>query len=205
VKFGYSRKNFEKVREFRYGENWPVVYILEDGREAYIGESVNAYKRASQHYDKPERAKLSSMYVIADDEYNKSATLDIEASLIKYFAGEGRYLLQNQNFGLQESDYYDRERYQAKFVKVWENLQDLKVVEKDLHVIENSDLFKFSPYKALTQDQQDTVYKIVGHIENNFPHPHLVTGECSYDFITENIEASFQNSKGFAIKYGDWP
>lgn len=176
-RFDYSKDTFSKIKGYRYGENWPVIYILEDGREAYIGETTAAYRRASQHYEKADRAKLKAMYLIADDEYNKSATLDIESSLIRYMSGDGKYLLQNANFGIQESEYFDRERYQAKFEVIWSELQKLNIVDNDLSVIQNSDLFKYSPYKALTQDQLDVVDKIMDGIRSGSRTSHLVSGE----------------------------
>ena len=176
-KFAYKKENFGKLKEYRFGANWPIVYILEDGKEAYIGESVSAYKRANQHFEKAERSKLNNMYVIADEEYNKSATQDIESSLIKYMSGDGKYLLQNANFGIQESDYYDRERYRAKFETIWKELQKLNIVEKDLVQVENSDLFKYSPYKALSDDQLEVVKNILDLIKNGIQRPNVVSGE----------------------------
>lgn len=176
-KFTYKKEVLNKLKEYRFGVNWPIVYILEDGKEAYIGESVSAYKRANQHLERADRSKLDNMFVIADEEYNKSATLDIEASLIKYMSGDGKYLLQNANFGIHESDYYDRERYRAKFETIWKDLQRLDIVEKDLVQVENSDLFKYSPYKALSEDQLKVVKDILELIKNGIERPNLVTGE----------------------------
>jgi len=96
------------MKEYRFGDNWPVVYILEDGKEAYVGESVSVFNRANQHLINTNRSKLNNMFVIADDEYNKSATLDIESMLIKFMAGDGQYLLQNANHGILDANYYDR-------------------------------------------------------------------------------------------------
>ncbi|MBN1331652.1 DUF2075 domain-containing protein [Candidatus Dojkabacteria bacterium] len=176
-KFDYKKGNFDLIKIYRYGENWPIVYILEDGKEAYVGETNTACRRATQHYGNEERAKLKSLYIIADDEYNKSATLDIESSLIRYMSGDGKYLLQNGNSGIQESNYYDRERYQAKFETIWKELQKINIVKNDLLQIENSDLFKYSPYKALTEDQLAVVGEIMRSIENGEKIPHLVSGE----------------------------
>lgn len=176
-KFAYRKELIGKLKRYRFGTNWPIVYILEDGKEAYIGESVNAYKRASQHFERAERSKLKNMYVIADEEYNKSATQDIESSLIKYMSGDGKYLLQNVNFGIHESDYYDKERYRAKFETIWKELQKLDIVEKDLVQVENSDLFKYSPYKALSEDQLEVVRNILDLIKNGVQRPNIVSGE----------------------------
>jgi hypothetical protein len=175
--YEYSMENLDQIRGYRFGDNWPVVYILENGREAYIGQTVSAYKRARQHIENPERKKLSRAYIIADQEYNKSAVLDIESSLIKYFAGDGKYLLQNGNKGLSNHDYYDRERYKAKFETIWKDLQEKGLAKQDLLDIENSDLFKFSPYKTLSEDQLDVVQTLLEHIGEEGASAHLISGE----------------------------
>ena len=40
-----------------YGSNWPVVYLIhnDDTKEAYVGETLNAGKRAGQHWKTEER------------------------------------------------------------------------------------------------------------------------------------------------------
>jgi uncharacterized protein len=176
-KYDYSVENLHQIKEYRFGNNWPVVYILEDGREAYIGQTVNAYRRTKQHIEKTEKKKLVSAYIIADQEYNKSAVLDIESSLIKYISADGKYLLQNGNKGLSNHDYYDRERYKAKFGTIWKDLQERGLATNDLFDIENSDLFKFSPYKTLSEDQLQVVKKILGSIEEGKESAHLISGE----------------------------
>ncbi len=176
-RYNYTKSSLEDVKNYRFGNNWPVVYILENGKEAYIGEAGSAYRRAQQHLQNPERLKLNNFYIIADDEYNKSATLDIESSLIKYMSGDGKYLLQNANGGIQESDYYDRERYQAKFEVVWNELRKRKIVNKDLKQIENTDLFKYSPYKSLSPDQLYVVESMLNSIKSNEYSSYIVSGE----------------------------
>ena len=99
-RYNYTKSSLEEVKDYRFGNNWPVLYILENGKEAYIGEAGSAYRRAQQHLQNPDRLKLHNLYIIADDEYNKSATLDIESSLIKYMSGDGKYLLENGNAGI---------------------------------------------------------------------------------------------------------
>jgi len=106
------------------------------------------------------------MYIIYDIEYNKSATLDIESQLIQHIAAEESLILQNRNEGLRDHHYYDREKYLAKFEEIWKELQHKKIVYKDLNEIKNSDLFKYSPYKALNEDQYEVVSKIYEDISS---------------------------------------
>ena len=175
--FAYKPEQLENIKSYRFGNNWPVVYILENNKEAYIGETLNVFRRAKQHIENTDRQKLERIYIIADEEYNKSATLDIESSLIKYISADGQFLLQNANNGLLNHDYYDKERYCAKFELVWQDLQKKGLVVHDLLEIENSDLFKFSPYKSLSEDQLDVVNSILETVTQTDGSSHLVSGE----------------------------
>ncbi|HCY20733.1 TPA: hypothetical protein DIC40_02565 [Patescibacteria group bacterium] len=105
------------------------------------------------------------MFVLYDIEYNKSATLDIESQLIQYISAENSFKLQNKNDGLKDHHYYDREKYIAKFEEIWKELIKEKIVKKDLNEIKNSDLFKYSPYKALNTDQYEIVSDIYEQIK----------------------------------------
>ncbi len=153
TKFKFKKEEFGKIKEYHFGSNWPVVYLIKNDKELYVGETTSLYNRSSQHYDNPERRRLNELYVITDEEYNKSAALDIESSLIQYIAADGKYILQNGNQGLQNHNYFDKDKYQAKFEVIWKELQKISLVKKELVQIKNSDLFKYSPYKALTDEQ----------------------------------------------------
>jgi len=176
-KFEFAKKAFEKLKGHHFGLNWPVVYVIKGDREIYVGETTSVYSRSKQHFENPARRRLKDLYIITDEEYNKSAALDIESLLIQYIAGEGSYKLQNGNQGLLNHDYYDKERYKAKFDLVWKQLMDTGIVSKTPAEIRNSDLFKYSPYKALTEDQltvAETLFKEVQkdrgvHIVNGGP------------------------------------
>jgi len=146
--------------------NWPVVYTLDaDGssiaeREIYIGESLNALGRLEQHLASDKR-RLASASVIVDGEFNKSACLDLESLLIRLFAGDGKFQVLNGNDGITEADYFDRHRYQARFDEIVDELRESGLFTQDREAIENSDLFKLSPFKALTDDQAATVENVL--------------------------------------------
>ncbi len=158
--FPFKKDQFDQIGKYHFGKNWPVVYLIEDGKEIYIGETTDAYKRSKQHAENPERAKLKNIHIITDEEYNKSAALDIESLLIQHVIADEKFIVQNGNNGLKNHNYFDREKYQAKFEQLWTDLQQKMLVEKSLLQIRNSQLFKFSPYKNLTDDQVDIVVRI---------------------------------------------
>lgn len=145
--------------------NRPIVYLILWDRHAYVWESSNVFRRMKDHLKNKERVNLlKKMLFIYDIEYNKSATLDIESQLIQYMAWEGSLILQNRNDGLRNHHYYDREKYLAKFEVLRRELQAMNIVNKNLNEIRNSDLFKYSPYKSLNEDQYEVVSDIYEQI-----------------------------------------
>lgn len=142
---------------------WPLVYFIQNDKikTAYIGESTNALSRIKNHLGNPERCTLDTISIIGSDKFNKSATLDIESSLIQYITAEGTYKLQNGNYGLINHNYYQQDLYKNLFKEVWNKLKERKIVTKSLTEIENSELFKYSPYKALNEDQYNSVLEIL--------------------------------------------
>lgn len=150
------------LRNVEYGTNWPVVYIINNDKEAYIGETTDVSIRSNQHLANTVRRNLDTINVITDKTFNKSVILDLESFLIKYMAADKKYKLQNGNGGMQNHNYYQRKIYEKEFKNIWIQLKSKGLVKHDLKTIENSDLFKYSPYKTLTVDQ----YMIANDILN---------------------------------------
>ncbi len=175
--FSFERENFHQIKNFKFGKNWPVVYVLEDKKEIYIGQSVNVHSRSKQHYENPERAKLKQIHIISDEEFNISAAFDIEAWLIQYIAADEKFIIQNSNGGLKNHNYYDKVKYKAKFEIAWEHLRQMGLAKNTLEDIKNSDLFKYSPYKSLTEDQFTVARQIFKDIKNNEFNTFIVNGK----------------------------
>jgi DUF2075 family protein len=169
----------------RHNSNWPVVYVLDGDTSAttktpgiigdvYVGESLNSASRMRQHLDSDEKKHLSTIHVIVDERFNNSVCLDLESYLIRLLARDGSYRVLNRNDGIAGANYFDRERYQQRFREVFEELKLDGMFSRTIPEIENSDLFKLSPFKALTQDQAVAVEDILdGMFED------LKTGEGS--------------------------
>ena len=176
ITFDFSPIGFDEVRDYHYGRDWPVVYLLESNKEAYVGETTNFYNRSRQHYENPDRKRLKNAHIITDETYNKSAALDIESFLITHLAAEGTFLMQNRNDGIRDHNYYQRDEYKAKCEVIWKELIEKKLVQKEVYEIENSDLFKYSPYKSLTEEQHHFVKQLVEDIEKNNAKTYVVEG-----------------------------
>lgn len=174
--FPFEKDKFHLLEEYHYGTNWPVIYIQENGTEMYIGQTTNVYSRSKQHFEDTNRRRLKTIHVITDEEFNLSTNYDFESLLIQYVAADGKYTLQNSNGGLVNHNYYDRERYQAKLRAMWPLLQEKGLVKKEFEDIKNSEFFKFSPYKALTEDQLDIADRLFLSVKKRQGTTHIVNG-----------------------------
>lgn len=159
IDFNAQTPNALKYQE--YGEDWPVVYIINNDKEAYVGETVNAAIRAGQHFKNAQRRRLTKISLISDDSFNKSVILDLENYLINYMSGDGRFQLQNSNMGMHPHSYYQKDTYEREFQVIWEELRKAHLAKNTIKHIENTDLFKYSPYKSLSLDQYKVVDAIV--------------------------------------------
>lgn len=141
--------------------NWPVVYVLSSDKEVYVGETLDYAKRMRQHLDNTQKQRLQLTHVILHDKFNKSACLDLESMLINLFTGDGQRKVLNANHGIVDADYYLREHYRKIFDDIFDKLRHTHhLFSQSKSDIENSDLYKYSPFKQLNEEQEATVTSI---------------------------------------------
>ena len=141
--------------------NWPVVYILSSPKEVYVGETLDYDKRMRQHLDNSQKQSLELTHVILHEKFNKSVCLDLESTLINLFTGDGQRTVLNANNGIVDADYYLRDHYRRIFDDIFENLRaTYGLFSQSKYEIENSDLYKYSPFKQLNEEQEEIVTSI---------------------------------------------
>ncbi len=157
VNYDFDNTVFGKIQQHTIAEQlWPIVYIIHDDRtlEAYVGETTDVVSRMGAHLKNDKKKKLTTVNLISSEKFNKSATLDIESNLIKYMAGDGKYSLINGNLGIAYHTYYQKtDVYWPLFTSIWDGLRSKGIAKQSIETIDNSDLFKYSPYKSLRFDQ----------------------------------------------------
>ncbi len=171
--YAFNQEALDKLATENHLEsNWPVVYQINNRNEIYIGETTNLKNRMHQHYENEQKASLrnGSIRVVFDETFNKSVALDLESYLIQYFSGDGKYCVLNRNDGMCDRDYYRRDDYRQTFEEIWNRLRELKIADKTIAEINNSELFKFSPYKNLNFEQLNVVTEIVQNIDDAILH-----------------------------------
>lgn len=162
--------------EEEYLDNWPMLYILENDREAYIGESNHVKTRMLQHASNEEKQIFKKVHFIYSKMFNQSVTFDYESKLIQYIVADQHFTVTNKNAGIADKQYFEKQEYDAQFVKLWAKLKKEKLVKHSLEEIENSDLFKYSPYKELNDSQRQAVEDILYKLEKGTDGRILVDG-----------------------------
>lgn len=166
--YDFENSLFDDLNTNHFAKDlWPLVYILSDGetRTAYVGETTDAFSRMSTHLKNDTKKKLTSVHLITSEKFNKSATLDIESNLIKYMSADNVFKLLNGNLGLANHNYYQKnEVYRDIFNAIWNKLRAEGISKHSIEHIDNSDLFKYSPYKSLTNEQNQGLLQILNSL-----------------------------------------
>ncbi|MBQ6493397.1 MAG: DUF2075 domain-containing protein [Erysipelotrichaceae bacterium] len=169
----FNKNTPKMLEESNFYNEWPVVYILNNKKQMYIGETYHAAERMKQHIKNPRRKNLTEAHIIASDDFTKSATLDIESSLIELCSSmsDSKRILQNENNGIVKHYYANKEEFSQDsrfFSRLWKKLQDRGLVTGSIENLKNTDLFKYSPYKSLNAEQCTTRDYIVEDILDAF-------------------------------------
>ena len=141
--------------------NWPVVYTIFNDKQIYVGETTNAASRLGQHLGSQAKNGLKDVRVIFDGSFNKSVCLDLESHLIRYFAADEKFNVLNGNGGISDADYFERDKYREAFKSVFDELLKSGMLTRSVPEIVNSDLFKYSPFKALNTEQAVAINEIL--------------------------------------------
>lgn len=144
--------------------DWPMVYILANEDSAYVGQTTSVATRMSQHGANEERRDFKTATVIYHDEFNASVITDYEHRLIGLMQADGKYRLTNKNEGMTRSNYFSKSVYERMFADLWEELRDMDLASHTIAQIEESEVFKYSPYKGLTADQRVALDKIMAAV-----------------------------------------
>ncbi|CAD2075196.1 DUF2075 domain-containing protein [Phocicoccus pinnipedialis] len=172
--FAESAVNF-KAKERKYLLDYPTVYIINNESKKhtyniYIGETADIKARTKQHLNTNKineeilnhpNNPSASMYMIGHEYFNKSLTLDIENKLMHYLSTVEQVDKIYNSRTNEQNKYYTVEYFEGIFSKVWEELRKKNENLFPLkRIIEDSALFKASPFHKLTPEQNEAKNKI---------------------------------------------
>lgn len=157
--------------------DYHCVYILENGKDAYIGESSDLIRRAKEHNKESIKNKLKKynfkrMHVITGKLAEETPSKHYENLLIKLMKVDKKFNIVNDNDG-QKPHYYRKNEFELYFDELWIKLEKIGLVKtKDFMLVINSSSYKYSPYTVLTELQQNTLTSIIHTIDSGETQAH---------------------------------
>ncbi|WP_283583590.1 DUF2075 domain-containing protein [Limosilactobacillus difficilis] len=163
--------------------DYPTVYIINEASNpkkaqytVYVGETNDIQRRTLEHLNADPKSRSdwqqlqqtsnALMYVIGHQHFNKSLTLDIENRLMHYLSGVNTVHRLNNRRDNAQGDYYTSDEMITVFNKIWRKLHRLK---PDLfpvqRIVEESALFKASPFHKLTRAQRAAKTQILSVVQ----------------------------------------
>lgn len=154
---------------------FPTVYIVHkkeyEKYTVYVGETNNIEERTKQHLNadtkiRDDWEKLSEgkvkQYIIANEHFNKSLTLDVENRFMQYLLSVDSINEVTNRRTNPQGEYYPEEEFERIFSGIWVQLHDM---DPDLFpeegIIRDSALFKASPFHKLTTEQKSIESKVI--------------------------------------------
>lgn len=180
----------ENIREY---EQHCVTYLIHDKKQIYIGETSHLKNRFKNHFENKKKQVLTQAKIITSEYFNKSAVYDLESRLINYIFADNQLELLNIKKDQSSHNYYlKKEINDQLFRKIWNKLQEKGIAKNSLTDLENRTLFKYSPFKELSSNQNDVINKALNLIS-------IKTDEEDIGFDGSIINKRILNPKGSKI------
>lgn len=153
-----------------------VVYIQLDKNNLYVGKSTDIYGRFSAHL-KDFNKTFTDIVIIKSDLFNDSSIKHIETLLIDYLGADKKINLINIIKGQNVHNYDGIENVYSMFPKIWDKLLEEGIASEPLKAIENKFIYKYSPFKKLSDNQIEICQDILNAILTASESRHLITGD----------------------------
>lgn len=173
-----------EIRTFDYHKNsddgWALpfdyhcLYILENGKEAYVGETKDVRRRSKEHGKAGDVCyghAFTRIHVLTGKTFEQTPAKHFETLLIRLMQADGKFRILNKRIEWQH--YFRKNEFELCFDQVWLELEKIGLVRhKDFQTVLNLSRYKFSPNVPLTKAQYETLTSIVYTIDSGETLPH---------------------------------
>lgn len=185
--FDYNKGDYES---WYLPFDYHCLYIIEDGKNAYIGETKDVVQRSKEHKcskDSCSKYNLKNIHVITGKSFEETPAKQFETQLIRLFEADGKFNVINKKE--QEWQHYDRKNdFELCFDNLWFELEKKGLVKhKDIQSVMNLTEYKYAMNISLTKSQHDAITSIIHTLDSGetFSHkngfhsrPILVSGDA---------------------------
>ena len=161
---------------WKFKFDYHYVYILENGKHAYIGETKDVIRRAKEHgsnalKNRLKKYRFERIHIINSKFAEETPAKHFERLLIKLMWTDKLFNVVNMDEG--EATHYERKnQFEAYFDDLWFQLEKKGLVKtKDFQTVLNSNTYKYSPYTVLTKKQHKALTITVNTINSGETKP----------------------------------
>lgn len=159
--FDFTKKNFA---EWKLPYPYYYVYILENGKEAYIGQTKDQVIRMKAHDGKKKQYSFQRAHSITSKYAEETPAKHFENLLIMLMKADGRFEIVNPLDGEQQN-YYRKNDFEEAFDRLWPLLAEKQLVkERQYQMVLNKSSYKYAPPKMLTAKQKQALDGIVNEL-----------------------------------------
>jgi len=166
ITFDIVQDSFPELKEnLKEYEGHCVAYLINNNKQIYIGETSHLKNRFKDHTKSKEQYKFSRSRIIMSDYFNKSAVYDVETKLIEYIFADKKFEVINKKTNQSSHEYFMKtEINDVLFKNLWDKLRHDGLAINSLSYLENTELFKYSPFKEFSQHQLNVIQAILNLI-----------------------------------------
>ena len=175
--------------KWRRLSDYYYLYILENGREAYVGQTKRIAPRSREHTQERDLCSAYAfrhIHIITDPDFEETPAKHYETLLIRLMRADGLFHILNDRKQWQR--YGRQNDFELRFDELWLQLEQAGLVRhKTFQEVCNLSAYKYSPRMPLTDHQQETLTSIVHTIDSQETSPHesdclarpiLITGDA---------------------------
>lgn len=171
--FSYPKGNHDN---WKLPFDYHCLYILENGKDVYIGETKDIDRRSIEHNEIRDLCHCYSftrIHVLTGEIFEETPAKHFETLLIQLMKADGKFHVVNIK---KEWQHYSRKNvFELCFDQVWLELERMGLVKnKNFQSVLNLSQYKFSPNMPLTPKQHDTLTGIIHTIDSGETLPHKI-------------------------------
>ena len=155
--------------------DYHCLYILENGKQVYIGETKDIARRNKEHlepYDLCGKFTFDRIHVITGEDFEETPAKHYEDLLIRLMHADGKFEVINRKMG-DWTHYKRKNDFELSFDRLWPELEKKGLVnEKHFYSVLNKGMYKYCPdMMRLTEKQQAALKSIINAINSKETFP----------------------------------
>ncbi len=170
--YDFAEKNYQ---EWVFPYHYHYIYILENGKEVYIGETNDIIRRSQEHHkvsDVCYKYKFKRIHVITGCAIEETPAKHYEKLLVKLMHADQKFKVVNAMEG-ERTHYARKNQFELGFDRLWPKLVQKGLVKnKKFQVVLNKSRYKYSPHVCLTEGQVNALTSIMNAIDSGETYPH---------------------------------